>query len=403
MTAGVVAAAAVLAGVGVGYGIWNGGSTPVASSSRLVPRQQAPSVTPSTSKTSSASGAPANASTIAKKVDPGLVDINTILGYQTQQAAGTGMVLTSTGKVLTNNHVIEGSTSISVTDLGNGQTYTASVLGYSRTNDVALIQLTNASGLQTVSLGSSSSVKVGQPVVGIGNAGGVGGTPSVAGGSVTALNQAITASDQGSLGTTTEHLTGLIQSNANIQPGDSGGPLVDATGKVVGMDTAASTAQGYSISGAVTGQGYSIPISPAMAIIHQIEAQKASTSVHIGGTAFLGVYVGPASSTRSTPGQGAIGQTPTAAPSTTTPSSPASGASGGALVVGVIAGTPAKASGITQGDVITAIGGQTVTSITDVTKIVMGFHPGQSVKVAWATPSGTTQSATITLAKGPAD
>ncbi len=394
--AGVVAASAVLIGVGVGYAVWDRSTAPASSSSRLVPHHHTISLTTGTpsGKTSSASGSPSNLSAIAQKVDPGLVDINTVLGYQTEEAAGTGMVLTSTGKVLTNNHVIEGSTSISVTDLGNGRTYSASVLGYSRTNDVALIQLKGASGLQTVSLGDSSSVKVGQSVVGIGNAGGVGGSPSVAGGSITALNQAITASDQGSLGTTTEHLTGLIQSDCNIQPGDSGGPLVDTNGKVVGMDTAASTAQGYSINGATTGQGYSIPINTALSIVHQVEASKTSATVHIGGTGFLGVLVQSVGATRS--GLGV--RTPTALPSVT-----ASPGSGGALVVGVIPGTPAKSSGIASGDVITSIGGQKVTSVSDVTKIIMGYHPGNTLKVVWTTQSGASQNATITLASGPAD
>jgi S1-C subfamily serine protease len=398
--AGVVAAGAVLIGVGIGYGVWNGGSVPTASKSHLIPRQRTVSLTASTTsgKTSRASGAPSDSATIAKKVDPGLVDINTVLGYETEEAAGTGMVLTPTGKVLTNNHVIEESTSISVTDLGNGRTYSATVLGYSRTNDVALIQLKGASGLQTVSLGNSSTVKVGEGVVGIGNAGGVGGTPSVAGGSVTALGQAITASDQGSLGTTTEHLTGLIQSDCDIQPGDSGGPLVDSSGKVVGMDTAASEAQGYSIS-AATGQGYSIPINNALSVVHEIEAGKTSTAVHIGGTAFLGVYVEPTSGSTRSSGSGFGLSTPTATPATTSQSS----ASGGALVAGVIPGTPAKSSGIARGDVITSIGGHTVSSVNDVTKIVLGYHPNQSVKVTWTTTSGATQSATITLASGPAE
>lgn len=395
---GVVAAGAVLIGVGIGYGVWNGGSVPAASRSRFVPRVHTTSLTSGTTsgKTSNASGAPSNSATIAKSVDPGLVDINTVLGYETEEAAGTGMVLTSTGKVLTNNHVIEGSTSISVTDLGNSRTYQATVLGYSRTNDVALIQLKGASGLQTVSLGSSSSLKVGESVVGIGNAGGVGGTPSVAGGSITALNQAITASDQGSLGTTTEHLTGLIQSDCDIQPGDSGGPLVDSSGKVVGMDTAASQAQGYSIN-AATGQGYSIPINTALGIVRQIEAGKSATSVHIGGTAFLGVYVEPVSGATGSSGTGLGARTPTVTPTT------GKSVGSGALVAGVIPGTPARSSGLTVGDVITSIGGHSVSSVDDVTKIVLGYHPGQSVKVTWTTTSGATQSATITLASGPAE
>ena len=126
-----------------------------------------------------------------------MVDINTTLGYQSEQAAGTGIVLTSSGEILTNNHVIDGATTISATDVGNGKTYSASVVGYDRSSDVAVLQLHNASGLQTASIDNSSNVAVGENVVGVGNAGGTGGTPSVAGGTVTALNQSITASDQG--------------------------------------------------------------------------------------------------------------------------------------------------------------------------------------------------------------
>ena len=157
---------------------------------------------------------------IAAKVDPGLVDVVTTLGYQSGKAAGTGMVLTSTGEVLTNNHVIDGATSIKATDVGNGRTYTAKVVGYDKTHDVAVLQLQNASGLQTVTL-SSAGAQSGQKVVALGNALGKGGTPSVVSGRITGLGQSITASDQGA--GDSEQLTGMISHNAPIQPGDSGG------------------------------------------------------------------------------------------------------------------------------------------------------------------------------------
>jgi len=134
---------------------------------------------------SSGSGGLVDASSIAKRVDSGLVDINVTLNGN-EEAAGAGMVLTSKGEVLTNNHVVEGATSISVTDVGSGRTYGAKFVGYDRTSDVAVLQLERASGLKTVSLGSSSGVSTGEAVVGIGNAGGSGGTPSYAGGSVVA-------------------------------------------------------------------------------------------------------------------------------------------------------------------------------------------------------------------------
>src|ERR1700730_6832231 len=156
-----------------------------------------------------------SASQIASRVDPALVDVVSTDGYQGATSAGTGIVLTSTGEILTNNHVIEGATSIKVTDIGNGQTYTATVVGYDASHDVAVIQLQGASGLTTASLGDSSSVQSGDTVVALGNAGGQGGTPSVASGTVTGLNQSITAADAAS--GHAEQLTGLVETNAAIQ------------------------------------------------------------------------------------------------------------------------------------------------------------------------------------------
>lgn len=408
VAAALFTALALLVGIGIGYGVWSGGTTPAVRTTPVLPGSGRTSSTTTTTtstqgsgKVSSATGAPAGVAAIAKKVTPGLVDINTVLRYQTEQAAGTGMVLTPTGEVLTNNHVVEGSTAIKVTDLGNGRTYTASVVGYDKTVDVAVIQLKGASGLKTVRLGNSSSVKPGESIVGIGNAGGTGGTPSAAGGSVTALNQAITASDQGSLGVTTEHLSGLIETNADIQPGDSGGPLVNPAGQVVGMDTAASAAQGYSFRGAATGQGYSIPINAAASTAHQIIAGKATASVHIGGTAFLGVYIAPPSTTRTTSGSGGTfggGRTPTATPATT-PSTSTSGA----LVEGVIPNTPAAQVGLGQYDVITSLGGTTIKTANALTKIMLAHKPGDTLKVIWTSRTGQTHSAMITLAAGPAE
>ena len=193
-----------------------------------------------TGHTTATSQTALSASQIAARVDPGLVDVISTDGYQQATSEGTGIVLTSTGEVLTNNHVINGATSIKVVDVGNGKTYTAAVVGYDATQDVAVLQLQGASGLTTASLGDSSSVQTGDSVVALGNAGGKGGTPSVATGSVTALNQSITASDD--LSGVSEQLTGLIETNADIQPGDSGGSLVNAYGEVIGMDTAASSA-----------------------------------------------------------------------------------------------------------------------------------------------------------------
>jgi len=295
------------------------------------------------------------------------------------------MVLTPSGEVLTNNHVIDGATSISVTDIGNGQTYTATVVGYDISHDVAVLQLHGASGLQTVSVGNSSNVSVGESVVGLGNAGGTGGTPSSVGGSVTALNQTITASDQGN--GTSEQLNGLIESNAAIQPGDSGGPLVNDSGQVIGIDTAGSS--GYSIQS--NGGAFSIPINTAISIAQQIEAGKASTTVHIGLTGFLGVA---ASSTSGSSGSSGFG-------GSLGGSSQGGSQGGGVTVSSVVTGDPADLAGITAGDVITSFAGTTVDSPSALTAALVSHHPGDNVQIGYTDQSGQSHTATVQLASGP--
>jgi S1-C subfamily serine protease len=327
---------------------------------------------------------------IASKVDPGLVDIVTNLGYQNGQAAGTGMVLTSSGEVLTNNHVIRGATQIKATDVGNGRTYTAKVVGYDETDDVAVLQLQGASGLQTVTP-SSSSVSVGDKVVALGNAEGKGGTPSKAVGKVTGLSRTITASDEGS-GSNSERLRGMIQTNAPIQPGDSGGALVNRSGEIVGMNTAASTGismtgfQGQ--SGQSQTQAFAIPISKAERIADQIEAGKGSATVHIGQTAFLGVQISSGST-----GFGGFGSFGGDGSST---------AGNGAVVAGVVSGAAADQAGLTQGDEITSVAGHTVSSADDISSTLATHHPGDKISIGWTDQEGQSHTATITLTTGPA-
>jgi S1-C subfamily serine protease len=334
---------------------------------------------------------------IASKVDPGLVDVVSTLGYQNGEAAGTGMVLTPSGEVLTNNHVIDGATSVKVTDVGNGRTYSAKVVGYDKTRDVAVLQLVNASGLQTVSL-SSSGVQSDQKVVALGNAGGKGGTPSVATGKVTATGRTITASDE-SAGNA-ERLHGLIQTNAGIQPGDSGGPLVNTQGDVVGMNTAASsnistTAFGTQSQQPAT-QAFAIPISQATTIADQIEAGQASSTVHIGAAAFLGVEVSPSGSS-ATPGYGGYGGSYGGGYGSST------GSATGATVAGVLNGSAAAQAGLAQGDVITSVAGHAVKADTDVASALAQHHPGDKIGISWTDQYGQSHTATVTLGNGPAD
>ena len=314
-------------------------------------------------------------SQIATQTDPGLVDINTTLGYQQARAAGTGMVLTSSGEVLTNNHVINGATSITARDIGNGRTYQAKVVGYDHSHDIAVLQLQGASGLQTVTLGDSGSAAHGQKVVALGNALGKGGTPAVATGHIASLGASITASDEGA--GTSEQLTGLIHHNAGIQPGDSGGPLVNTAGQVIGINTAASG--GTQFQGQQT-QAFAIPINQARSIADQIEAGTSSATVHIGPTGLVGVQIMSSDSASANGIQ----------------------AGSGAVVAGVVPGTPADGAGLTQGDVIVSVDGQSVSSPEQLQSALGQHHPGDSVTIGWQDQTGQTQSATVVLANGPA-
>jgi S1-C subfamily serine protease len=331
---------------------------------------------------------PAADAAVASRIDPGLVDVNT--ETSSGAAAGTGMVVTANGEVITNNHVISGATAISVYDIGNGRTYSAKVVGYDRSQDVAVIQLQGASGLSTVPLGNSSTLHVGSAVVTIGNAGGVGGTPSVAGGSVAALDRSITAGDSYEAGNT-ERLKGVIQINGSLEPGDSGGPLVSG-GKVVGMDTAAST--NFSFQSSSSGQGFAIPINQVVTIASRIVAGQSSSVIHIGATALIGVYVSNTSKCVN---------------ETTGVTGGGSGAAG-ALVCGVVRGTPAASTGLASSglnsnayDTITGLAGRSVTSAASLLSLMDTHHPGDRVTLTWVDPSGNSHSATITLVSGPAD
>ena len=311
----------------------------------------------------------ANAATPAKAAKPvslatGVYDVETNLAFDQGAAAGTGIALTSTGEILTNNHVIRGASTVTVVDPSTGKRYPGTVVGYSVTDDIAVIQI-KASKLKTVTLGNSSTVKVGAKVTAVGNAGGVGGTPSQAPGHVTAVNATITASDESGL---SEQLVGLIKTNANLQPGDSGGPLLNASGRVIGIDTAAS--QGFAFQNGT--EGYAIPINRAVTIAKQIVAGRASLTVHIGSTPLLGVSVATQPS-----------QTP------------------GALVQSTVSGYPADQAGIVAGDTITALDGKPVNTYSDLSSLLLLHNAGDVVSVTWTDVNGVSQTANVTTASGP--
>jgi S1-C subfamily serine protease len=316
------------------------------------------------------------ASAIAAKVDPAVVDINTVFQTATASgtAAGTGIIITSTGEILTNNHVVEGATSITVSIAGQTRTYTAHVLGVDPTADVALIQVDGVTGLPTATLADSSSLQTGEAVVAIGNAGGVGGAPSVSQGTVVALGQSITAAG----GSTPEQLTGMILSNASIAPGDSGGPLVNSAGQVVGMITAGQSAS----QSASTTIGYAIPTSTALAVVNQIRAGQPSPQVILGQVGYLGISV-----TDLTPAIAAqLGLSVTS----------------GAVVVGELSGSPAELAGLAPYSVITDVAGTPIGSSADLGSVLHTHKPGDQVQVTWMDQAGASHTATITLSAGPA-
>ncbi len=274
---------------------------------------------------------------------------------------GTGMIITSDGEVVTNNHVIELYTqngdagTITVTEYGQTKSLPTTLIGYDQTKDIALLKINNASGLPTVTFGDSQKAVVGDAVVAIGNALGLAaGTPTVTQGIVSALGRTVQA---GGTGTATESLQNLIQTDAAINPGNSGGPLIDTAGQVIGMNTAVAG----SASDGTNSQniGFAIPIDQVEALLPQLQKGGASGS----GGGYLGVDI-----TTLTPSlRQQYGFTPTQ----------------GAVVLSVAAGSPAAKAGLEQGDVIVDINGTAITSAEDLQKAVANGKPGQSVTITY--------------------
>jgi S1-C subfamily serine protease len=408
-----VTVAALAAGVGAGLTVAFDNSG--ASSSPGISASDVP--VPHDNAAGNGSSANLNQAAVERRVKPGLVDIVATLKYASEAAEGTGMILSPSGLVLTNNHVIDGATSVDATVVGTRQRYRARVIGYDDTDDVALLQLTDASGLTAVSFGNSSQVSVGTAVLALGNAEGRGGaTPSQ--GIINALNTSIQASDAGS--DTTEDLHHMLQTNALIQQGDSGGALANNAGQVIGMITAANTSPGQSGQPGGT-LGFAIPIDGALAIARQIAAGDASSTVYIGTPGFLGVVVsqsddpnpqqqaaedqqsanGGRASRNQGPGGGngacVGGGEPSGIPARIAP------ASSGALILGILCNTAAaNVRGLAPGDVITSIDGKAITTPDALTTITARYHPGNVVTVGWLGIGGARHTTSIKLGSGPA-
>jgi S1-C subfamily serine protease len=315
----------------------------------------------------------ADVALVAKTIDPAIVDINTTLAEGEGTAAGTGMVITSDGDILTNNHVVEDAVSIKVTIPGRG-TYSATVVGTDVAEDIAVLKVSGVSSLTTVRF-DTSSVAVGTSVVAIGNALGKGGTPAVVSGDITALDRTVSARTDTS---GVETLDGLIETNAAIEPGDSGGPLLDAEGEVIGMDTAADES-GKTVA-------YSIPVSEMIPIVERMLKSEEGDGISIGKIAFLGVAVLD-SSTVEGPGFSSGNGTST------------SGVSG-VVVEQVVSGSPAAEAGIVAGDVITKLNGTSVTSESQLKKLIIEHRVGDVISVTFVDGS-TSTTVDVKLVPGP--
>ncbi len=309
-----------------------------------------------------ASPAGASGHTLHTGVKPGpnagIVDIYTTLGYEDGVAAGTGMIISRSGEVLTNNHVISGATSFKVVNVSTHRKYTATVVGYSVSRDIAVLQLANAPNLRRIKLDRSFPLKVGQPVVARGNAEGRGGTPKTASGQIIALHQQIVAKDESG---DSETLNNTIATDAPVVPGYSGGPLEDVRGRAIGIVTAGSTSGPH--------RGFAIPIKQALQLAHRITTGKSNSVVHVGPTAFLGVKL--------------------------------DNVAGEARINSVVAGQAADEAGLAAGDVITSLNGKAISSTPDLRQAVLGLVPGKAVSIGWTDANGVSQTGTITPTSGP--
>ena len=305
---------------------------------------------------------PADLTSAIRAVEPATVRIDTTIEYQGAIGSGTGFVVDPNGAVVTNYHVVAGADTITATVAG--RSFTADLVGYDRTRDIAVLQLRGAGGLPTAAIGDSSTLREGEPVVALGNARGSGGPLTNETGTITGFGRSISAKDE--LTGSFEQMTGLIEFAAPVRAGDSGGPVVDSSGRVVGVTTAATVNFRMGPGGA----GFAIPINDALATAGQIRAGVRSDSVHIGRPTLLGVGVSTGDQDPSV---------------------------NGVIVREVIPGGPAQAAGVQNGDVLISLDGAPVDSATTLTNVLDRHYPGDVVDLVWIDRAGQQINGKATL------
>ncbi len=310
-----------------------------------------------------ASAAPADLLAVSQQVEPAVVRIDTRVDYQGVIGAGTGFVIDPAGQVLTNFHVVQGADR--VTGTVNGRPYPATLVGYDRRRDVAVIQLLGANGLPVAAIGDSNVLVPGEPVVALGNASGTPSPLTREVGTFTAFGRTVNAED--TLTGSSDEITGLIEFAAPVRAGDSGGPVINSAGQVVGITTAASV----NFRMGPGGQGFAIPINDAMAIADQIRAGVPSDTVHIGPPVLLGVGIRTAP--RDEPG---------------------------VLVHEVLRGGPAEQAGLMDGDLLVAVDGVRLDSSNSLPSVLDRHYPGDVVDLTWIDSFGATRTGKATLNTG---
>jgi S1-C subfamily serine protease len=350
-----LAIAVVLIAGAVAFGLSASSPRHASSPTSLVPTSWTPGSTVPVKTTSQ----------ISHLLLPAVVDINTVnqtdAGYAL--SAATGMIVSSDGYIVTNNHVVEQATRITVTIAGHRGPVPAHFVGADPVDDIAVIKVDGLTGLPTVHFGNSATATVNSRVVAIGNALGRGGTPTVTTGTISALDRSISASDE--LSSTPEQLSGLIETSALIRPGNSGGPLVDDHAQVIGMNTAADPGGTH---------GFAVPINRVSAIAGAIEAERPGGGVVLGLRAFLGV----------------VGQPPKPG-----------AAHLGVPITRVVLGDPAARAGVEPGDTILEFDGKATPTVSVLKALVTADRPGARATVTFEGPAGV-RTVTLRLILGPA-
>jgi S1-C subfamily serine protease len=294
---------------------------------------------------------------LVNKLLPAVVSIDVQTSQEEDE--GSGMIISSNGMVVTNYHVIalaaEGGGTLTVTEAGSTSAHKATLVGTDQTDDVALLHISGASNLKTVTFGDSDKAVVGDAVVAIGNALGLSqGSPTVTQGIVSATGRTVTAGDTG---TGTETLSDLLQTDAAINPGNSGGPLVDTEGEVIGMNTAVAgtTSDGTNAQNI----GFAIPSAQIESLLPTLE--KGGTPTKTPG------YIGVDVESVTPQLRSEYGLTP----------------SSGAVILSIVQGSPAAQAGLRQEDVIVKIGSTAITSAADLQSAVQNDKAGQTISLTF--------------------